>query len=494
MKLEHNKRKYIGFVVLVYFIFFTLSISSELKVTTINGKDYIDLNEIVKTYGGTSGKDEISKYPFWIINGHRVVFSTNTPTVSVDSKIVHLKLTPIERDGNLFLGNEFLKEVFPLLNIKYEKVEKEKVASNEDNNIEQKETQGDIVKTKVDISYDLIRITFEGTMVTFSEVKKSNNAIIVRLPRGKLEIKEVNLGEGIATKISTDSTLKEMTVFLDVNFKSFETVKLKNPERFVLLLKGSGQKTSILKEESKGENKQQNFPDRPFEKKRNSILVVIDPGHGGNDTGAIAKSGIMEKDLTLLYSTKLKEALEKEGIDVILTRNSDTFILLKERTSIANFNKADLFISIHFNSSPFKNVKGSESYIMSKDASDLWSKELAEKENAQPSGEGETKGEINLILWNLAQNQYLVESASVAGELQESLNQFFGTKDRGVRQAPFAVLEGAMMPAILLEVCFLSNQEESLLVKDDKFIDNVISSIKAPILRFKERNAPPVNN
>jgi len=104
----------------------------------------------------------------------------------------------------------------------------------------------------VDISYDLIRITFEGTMVTFSEVKKSNNAIIVRLPRGKLEIKEVNLGEGIATKISTDSTLKEMTVFLDVNFKSFETVKLKNPERFVLLLKGSGTKNEHIKRRVKG--------------------------------------------------------------------------------------------------------------------------------------------------------------------------------------------------------------------------------------------------
>ncbi len=494
MKLEDKNKKYLCLIFSVYFVFFNFSLFSELKITTINGKDYINLNEMVKTYGGTSGKDEISKYPFWIINGHRVVFSTNTPTVSVDSKIVHLKLTPIEKDGNLFLGNEFPEAVFPFLNIKFEKEEKEKIPPKEDSNIQQKETLSEIVKTKVDISYDLIRVTFEGTMVTFSEVKKTDNAIIVKIPRGKLETKETNLGEGIATRIFLDSTLKEMTVFLDTNFKSFETIKLKNPERFVLLLKGSGQKTSVLKEETKSENKPQTFSDKPFEKKRDSILVVIDPGHGGNDTGAIAKNGIMEKDLTLLYATKLKEALEKEGIDVILTRNSDTFILLKERTSIANFNKADLFISIHFNSSPFKNVKGSESYIMSKDASDLWSKELAEKENAQPPGEGETKNEINLILWNLAQNQYIVESASVAGELQGSLNQLFGTKDRGVRQAPFAVLEGAMMPAILLEVCFLSNQEESLLVKDNKFVDNVVSAVKGPILRFKERNAPPTNN
>ncbi|NMB99446.1 MAG: N-acetylmuramoyl-L-alanine amidase [Thermoanaerobaculaceae bacterium] len=465
-----------------------------LKTEKIDGYEVFNVLDLAKIYGGNFGKDPISKYPYWEINKHRVVFSVNSAVVSVDSKIVSLQSVPFEKNSGLYVGIEFLRLVLPKIGIPFVEEPLKEHKTQDSKNIEEPKEQKEI-KIETAVSYDLIRVTFEGTMVSFAEPKKVDDKVVVRFPKGRAQGANVDFGEGIATKMVSTDEGKEIQIFLDKNFKQFESVTLKNPERLVLIIKGTGQKTSDKNKTSDTTQPQESYfaQETPFQKKKDSILVVLDPGHGAQDTGTIAKDGTQEKELSLLYASKLKEALEKEGINVLLTRNSDVFIPLRERTALANFNSADIFISIHFNSSPVKSVKGSESYIMSKQATDLWSKEVAEKENLSLSSE--EKGEdLSLILWNLAQNQFIVESASVAGELQEKLNQLFGTKDRGVRQAPFAVLEGARMPAILLEIAFLSNPEELKQVKDDKFIENVISSIKEVLVKFKERNVPPPSN
>jgi N-acetylmuramoyl-L-alanine amidase len=465
-----------------------------LKTEKIDGAEVFNVLDLVRIYGGNFGKDPISKYPFWEINKHRVVFSVNSAVVSVDSKIVSLQSVPVEKDGALYLGVEFIRLVFPKIGFAVSEEQLDEKKQQNLKSAEEPKEQKDI-KIETAVSYDLIRITFEGTMVSFAEPKKIDEKIVVRFPKGKTQSGDVDFGEGIATKMVSTDEGKEVQIFLDKNFKQFEIATLKNPERLVLIIKGTGQKVSEKNKTSDIEKPKENYfaQETPFQKKKDSILVVLDPGHGAQDTGTIAKDGTQEKELTLLYAAKLKEALEQEGISVLLTRNSDVFIPLRDRTALANFNSADIFISIHFNSSPVKSVKGSESYIMSKQATDLWSKEVAEKENLSLSSE--EKGEdLSLILWSLAQNQFIVESASVAGELQEKLNQLFGTKDRGVRQAPFAVLEGARMPAILLEIAFLSNPDELKQVKDDKFIESVISSIKEVLVKFKERNVPPPSN
>lgn len=465
-----------------------------LKTEHFEGIELLNVSDLVRIYGGKFGKDPISKYPFWEVNKHRVVFSLNSAIVSVDSKIISLQTVPIEKEGSLYVGVEFIRLVFPKIGFTgFLEPSNGQKQQNLKSAEEPKEDRN--IKIESAVSYDLIRITFKGTMVSFAEPKKIDEKIVVRFPKGKTQEGDIDFGEGIVTKMVSTDEGREVQIFLDKNFKQFETVTLKSPERLVLIIKGTGQKVSKKNRISDSENLKENYFAREtsFQKKKDSILVVLDPGHGAHDTGAIAEDGTLEKDLTLLYATKLKEVLEKEGINVLLTRNSDVFIPLRERTALANFNLADIFISIHFNSSPVKSAKGSESYIMSKQATDLWSKEVAEKENLSLSSE-ERGEDLSLILWNLAQNQFIIESSIVAGELQEKLNQLFGTKDRGVRQAPFAVLEGARMPAILLEIAFFSNPDELKQVKDDRFIENVISSIKDVLVKFKERNVPPPSN
>ncbi len=196
--------------------------------------------------------------------------------------------------------------------------------------------------------------------------------------------------------------------------------------------------------------------------------IVLDPGHGGGETGAVGKGGTAEKKLSLIFSKELKTILERNlGVRVILTREDDSFVSLDERTSIANNAKADLFISIHFNYSQDPSVKGPETYFLSYEATDTESRLMAYRENLGKIKEAPSS-DIELILWDMAQSQYLYQSSRLAEMIQMELSSELGVKNRGVKQAPFKVLMGATMPAVLVEVDFISNpDEEKLLLKQD---------------------------
>ncbi|MBI3399126.1 MAG: N-acetylmuramoyl-L-alanine amidase, partial [Deltaproteobacteria bacterium] len=200
---------------------------------------------------------------------------------------------------------------------------------------------------------------------------------------------------------------------------------------------------------------------------KNSVLktIVIDPGHGGEDSGAIGPSGIKEKDITLEIAKKLEKLiLQKMDVKVILTRTDDTFIPLDERTNIANKNEADLFISIHANASYRKGADGVETYFLSFEASDEDAKRTAAFENSVASMGRKTEtnntDDLKTILMDMAQTSVLNESSQLAEVIQENLCKVLKGENRGVKQAPFIVLAGAAMPAALVEIGFISNAQE----------------------------------
>lgn len=188
--------------------------------------------------------------------------------------------------------------------------------------------------------------------------------------------------------------------------------------------------------------------------------IVIDPGHGGHDTGTIGPSGLMEKDLCLDVALRLGNIIRQRlpGAEVVYTRSDDTFIPLEERTRIANEAKADLFISIHANSSPNKGARGVETYYLNLRGSPE-AMEVAARENAtSDQGIHDLQG----LVRDIARTEKIDESREFAEDVQDSLSKhIFRTmhtaKNRGVRKAPFVVLIGADMPSILTEISFLSN-------------------------------------
>lgn len=215
--------------------------------------------------------------------------------------------------------------------------------------------------------------------------------------------------------------------------------------------------------------------------------IVIDPGHGGKDIGAAGPAGLMEKDITLAVARKLAAALQSTiNARVVLTREDDSLLSLDQRTAIANQYKADLFLSVHMNAAVVKGAKGSETYFLSLEASDEIAKRAAESENASTSAaKASASADLKLILWDLAQQEYLQESSRFAQAIQEEMNRATGVQNRGVKQAPFKVLVGATMPAALVEVGFITNPDEETRLKSDGFQQMMVDALVRAIQRYK---------
>src|SRR5437764_5209347 len=218
--------------------------------------------------------------------------------------------------------------------------------------------------------------------------------------------------------------------------------------------------------------------------------IVIDPGHGGKEVGAIGPGGLMEKDATLTICRRLAAALEaKLKTRVVLTRSDDVVVPLDQRTSIANQYKADLFLSVHMNAAIVRGAHGAETYFLSLEASDELAKKAAETENeaarTTTTAAANPSADLKLILWDLAQQEYLNESSKLATDIQEEMNRITGVTNRGVKQAPFRVLVGATMPAALVEVAFITNAEEEKKINSEEFQKTVVDALTTAVERYK---------
>ncbi len=217
--------------------------------------------------------------------------------------------------------------------------------------------------------------------------------------------------------------------------------------------------------------------------------VVIDPGHGGKDPGAMGPTGLKEKHVVLKIAKKLERRLEKElGCQVILTRRKDRYLPLTQRTAIANSRKADLFISIHANAAPYRKLRGVETYFLNF-ALDEDAMRVAARENATSE---KRIGELKSILNDILKNSKVNESSRLAAEVQKSLvstlrKRYRRVKDLGVKQAPFFVLIGARMPSVLVEVSFISNREEEKRLKSDAYLERIAEGIAKGIKSYVKK-------
>ena len=218
--------------------------------------------------------------------------------------------------------------------------------------------------------------------------------------------------------------------------------------------------------------------------------IVIDPGHGGKDPGAVGPNGVLEKDVVLRISRYLKTMLEKDlGVDVIMTRDSDTFIPLHQRTEIANQNAAKLFISIHANANKNRTVQGTSTYILGTAKTDE-AVEAARLENSVIKLEESPQKYPHLedeqfILSSMAQSEFTRESEQLAAAVQNNTSRLSGLRDRGVKQGDYYVLIGASMPNILFETAFISNPAEERKLKTSAFQKKIAKGIFEGIKDFK---------
>jgi len=217
--------------------------------------------------------------------------------------------------------------------------------------------------------------------------------------------------------------------------------------------------------------------------------VVIDPGHGGVEVGRVGPNGALEKDVNLAVAKELKRILTRNSdIEVVLTREKDELLGLSERAEKANKAHGDLFISLHCNGWFNQGASGVETYFLSPAESD-WSKSVAATENQGLEDSELVPEDVTFIVWELVQNKFISSSSDLAEIVQAQLVQRAGASDRGVRQAGFRVLVGAYMPAVLVEMGFLSNPNEERKLRDRSYQRDLATAMSEAILMFKERYA-----
>jgi N-acetylmuramoyl-L-alanine amidase len=216
--------------------------------------------------------------------------------------------------------------------------------------------------------------------------------------------------------------------------------------------------------------------------------VVIDPGHGGHDQGAAGPHGLLEKDVVLDVAQRLGALIEERmGAEVVYTRSDDTFIPLQARTALANEKKADLFLSIHGNSSPVAPVEGIETFYLSVKGT-KYSTDVATRENATFE---KSVFDLSELVQQIARNEKAQESKEFAERIQAALYGFSarnvaGSKNRGTKSAPFVVLIGAHMPSVLAEIGFLTNAKEEALLKKPDYRQKLAEALYRGVSRYAE--------
>jgi N-acetylmuramoyl-L-alanine amidase len=314
--------------------------------------------------------------------------------------------------------------------------------------------------------------------------------------------------DGLLRRIRTGRPAKDtVRVVLDLeSYKDYKVFPLEDPHRIVIDVSGDrspairarnselrlppdSSHDPIARELGKVPDEKPPkvaVPARPASGKLRRI--VVDPGHGGKDPGAIGPSGTQEKDITLAMALSLAKRLEKDlGCQVILTRKTDVYLALEERTAIANRVGADLFISIHANASRNRKARGIETYYLNFSKNDK-AAAVAARENGTSLKQ---VSDLEMILFDLMANAKINESSRLASEIQNAMvkdlsRHFPGVMNHGdgVRQGPFYVLLGANMPSVLVETAFISNKKDEALLRNSRYRDHAARAIVRAVKNF----------
>ncbi|WP_136514408.1 MULTISPECIES: N-acetylmuramoyl-L-alanine amidase [Geomonas] len=360
---------------------------------------------------------------------------------------------------------------------------------------------------------DYTRVSIAADKEVAFEHHKLPGRLYLDLPGTHLNpgVKDLTVGDGLLKSVRiaqfAPSTVR---VVLDLDsIKEYKVFTFSDPYRIIIDIKGDRrQEISASREvieSTPAEPKQADkltAPEKPQKAKEPKRFkpgrirrIVVDPGHGGHDPGAVSPSGTREKDIVLQIGLDLARKIREElGIDVVMTRSTDVFIELQERTAIANKVGADLFVSIHANASLNHGANGIETYYLNLAKTEKVA-QLAAKENGTSLEKVST---LQAVLFDLMANYKLNDSAHLAEEVQKALHKkalsaYPTVKNLGVKQGPFYVLVGATMPSILVETAFLSNERDEQKLKDPHYqevtADGILAGIKGYITALNKAPA-----
>lgn len=433
-----------------------------------SGQVYVAAEEVAAGLGGTMAPDS-SGYKV-TIGGVAAGFGPDSRYGVVRDDLIEMPVPPISIEGKPFVPWQFFHGFLS------KSASQDVTWDATTRSLNVRPAQRDAVSLQVSVAniQGISKIVITLSAPAEYGIVKEPGAYVVRFrtPVRAPFVEEAYEDPAIARVSLAGSDLRIQLTATDIVGDAY---RLENPPRIVLdFRKGAAPAPGVTTPQ---------MPSTPQEAP-GIRTIVIDPGHGGREVGAVGPNGVLEKDITLTIARKLAAALSsKVGARVVLTREDDSVVSLDQRTALANQYKADLFLSVHLNAAVVKGAKGSETYFLSLEASDELAKKAAESENVTSTPN--PTADLNLILWDLAQQAYIEESSRFAQSIQEEMNAATSVANRGVKQAPFKVLVGATMPAALVEVGFISNPDEEAKLQTEAFQTMMVDALTRAVQKYK---------
>jgi N-acetylmuramoyl-L-alanine amidase len=481
-----------------------------MATTPSGGREMVSADELNRVFGVELREDPLTRGLALAVQGKTIVVSPSTGLASIGGRVVTLSTPPVRTDRGWSLPMDFVDRALALV---YQPRLDVRSATH-------LIVVGDVrvprVQVRLDAQPRVARVHFDVTPSTPHTVVVEPGRLIVRFEAAALDLELAPAGPpDLVLALRALPNVPAVAIDQGPRYGTYRVIDgPEGPTRRTTVEVIAAETTSAApgapvagQPSAPGTPGQPGTPEPAAPGPPGAELtagygdapsvrtVVIDPGHGGDvdvegvrGPGAKGPAGTFEKHVTLTIGRLLKSALEARlGVRALLTREDDRTVYLDERAAFANNNKADLFISLHLNASVSRSPAGAEVFYLSLDGYSPEAQRLAQLEGAVlPTATGGDRT-IEMMLWEMAQLQHLEQSAVVAGLIEQSLRSRVKMSPRAIQQAPFRVLVGANMPAVLVELGFISNPEEEKLLSSHAYQVRLVDGIVDAVARYRAR-------
>jgi N-acetylmuramoyl-L-alanine amidase len=458
--------------------------SRTLPTIIQNNQEYVALDDVVQAFGLTAREDRLAGGMTITAGTRTIIVTPDQPIVSVAGRLVSLTAPPIRQANRWLLPLDFLsRAVGPALDTRMDVRRAARLLVVGDLRVPR-------VVGRMEAAAGMATVTFDVTPATPARVIVEAGRLLVSFDADALELNLPAVApQEFLQAIQAGDAAATVRLVTGPRFGTHRATTSQpdaNSSRVVINLLPTGTEAPAPTA-APPTPAPADLPPLPLQMPAPGVrTIVIDPGHGGEETGARGEANTLEKDITLSVARRLRTMIESRlGLRVFLTRDDDRTVRLDERSAYANSQKADLFVSIHANAAVGPAMKGAEVYYLSMDRGEATMRRLAESASLRLPILGGGTRTIDLIPWETAQAGYLDQSSVLAGLVEQALRTRVEMSPRAVQPAPFRVLVGANMPAVLVEIGYLSNPEQERALASAAYQDQIAQALFEAVVQFR---------
>ena len=458
-----------------------------LAARTLNGQEMFALDDLARLFNLTVKEDTLAGGLTITAGGQTIVLSTQQPLASVSGRMISLPAAPARDGRQWYVPVDFVSRALaPVAGTKIDLRKPSRLLIVGDVRLPQ-------VAARVEPNGAQTRVTLDVAPPTPHTVTQDGTRLLVRFDADGLDAGDLrpNTTTDLVQNVHVGDTPQTIAIDLGPRFMAFRAADQSGPagtSRIVidLLPQTSAPPPGAAQPAAPPAGPPEAPPLLDLPPPGGLRAIVIDAGHGGDDAGVKGPHGTLEKNVTMAVARRLKAAIESRlGVRVLLTRDGDQNVALDQRAALANNNKADLFISLHANASLRPSAAGAQVYYLNLAGyGDEGQRALQAAREPLPVVGGGSR-DIEMIPWEMAQARYVDQSVELARAVEAALRERVPMSTRAVQQAPFRVLVGANMPAVLVELGFLTNAEQEQRLAADDQQNTLAQALLDGIMRYR---------